>query len=381
MAFLLKRGKKWYAAWKDAGKNVVKATGISVKGKAEQKLAQMTAEAMEATAKQTTNLNNALDAVRKAADTLDLALRLPSIEDFLNKYTPTGKENNKKNYARAKERFLSYLKENKIKRIDSLAPSTCKGFLLNELERVSYGTVKHYKAMLGCALKSAELDNLIPYNPFARVSLSQLIPVGEKRASEREPFTKAEMAYMLENFPKIWKELILTSFLMGGQRIGDVVCLKWTAIDFNNNTILIYTFKTGKKLLMPIHPDLKEILVSKLGNNSEYIFPVEAQRYHRSNGCLSTEFTTMLKEHGILKVQNEVMKGDRRIVSKKSFHSIRHTVVSLLRSSNMFSADVAREIVGHDSEAVERAYFSLDSKIKVDVYNYLVQAIKKEGEP
>ena len=73
----------------------------------------------------------------------------------------------------------------------------------------------------------------------------------------------------------------------------------------------------------------------------------------------------MLQMLGIL---NEVgisdAKTGRRRVSQKSFHSIRHTVVTMIRESNEFSADMAREIVGHDSEEVERLYFtpSLDSK-------------------
>lgn len=381
MAFLLKRGKKWYAAWKDAGKNVVKATGISVKGKAEQKLAQMTADAMEATAKQTTNLSHALDAVRKAAETLSLSARIPSIKDYLTDFTPGGKANNISNYRRASARFIEYLGPDALKRLDTLLPSSCRNFLLDELQRVSYGTVKHYKSMLTCAFMRAVRDDLIPNNPFSRVSLHKLIPVGEKRATKREPFTREEMAYMLKTFPEQWRELILVSFLTGGQRMGDVATLQWEHIDFVSNTISFATSKTGKELSFPIHPILRSILESKLNNNSKFVFPAMAQRYNRSRGSLSCEFTTLLKSHGILTPKDSAQDGDRRIVSAKSFHSIRHTVVSLLRTSNLFSADVAREVVGHDSEAVERAYFTLDNSIKEKAFNYLLESVNKEGEP
>ena len=380
MAFLIKRGKKWIAVWKEHGKNIRKTTGISVKGNAEKKLAQITADAMEAAAKETTNLTTALDAVRNAAATLGEAAKIPSIKEYLENFKATGTLSNKRNYQRATKRLIAYLGGSAVKRLDTLTTSVCKDFLQEELKRVSYGTVKHYKAMLGCAFKQAEYDDLIPHNPFARVSLSKITPAEVKTSTKRLPFTKEEMIFLLHYFPDPWKDVILTSFLTGGQRIGDVVMLKWEMIDFCNNMITFDSMKTRKHLAFPMHPRLRAMLESRLGNNSDYVFPTMAKKYMHSNGALSNEFTSLLRAYGILQPKDKEHTGDRRTVPVKSFHSIRHTVVTLLRSSNLFSADVTREVVGHDSEEVERAYFTLDNAIKAQAFNYLLDSVKKEGE-
>lgn len=380
MAFIIQRKNRWFAVWRNEGRRVCKTTGIAVKGRAEKKLAQMTADAMEATAKQTTNLNNALDAVRKAADALDIKSRVPSIQDYFNNFEADGKKSNKKNFCFAKDRFLRFLGEAAVKRIDTLLPSTCREFLLEEAKRISYGTVKRYHAALSCAMTRALNDDLIPFNPFSRISIAKLIPASERRPMERLPFTREEMAFMLREFPLQWRELITVSFLTGGQRIGDMACLEWSSIDLKENTIALPEEKTGKLMKTPMHPILRALIDTKVNNNSNYVFPVMAQRYNRSKGCLSTEFTTLLKMHGIIEEEKKVLQGDRRNMAKKSFHSIRHTVVSILRSSTIFSADVTREIVGHKSDIVERMYFTLEDSMKAKAFSYLMAEIQKEGE-
>lgn len=380
MAYLKQRGNKWYAVWEQNGKRITKATGISVKGRAEKKLALLTAEAMESTAKNTATLSAALNAVRKASETLGLGATIPTIHEYLMNHTPNGKQNNIKNYHRARDRFIAHLGINASKRLHELTPSMIRDFYQAELKRVSYGTVKQYHSMLRAAFTYAVNDDYLPSNPFSKVSLPKLATDSTPRAQERKAFTAQELSYIVNNFPEHWRELVLTSFLTGGQRMGDVVLLKWESIDLPSNLITFSTMKTQKKLSIPIHPTLRTILISKQHNNSDYVFPALAQRYSRSKGTLSCEFTTLLKAHGILEESSDATTGDRRRVPEKSFHSIRHTVVSLMRSSNLFSADVTREVVGHDSEAVERAYFSLDNSIKVQAFNYLADTIKKAGE-
>ena len=67
-------------------------------------------------------------------------------------------------------------------------------------------------------------------------------------------------------------------------------------------------------------------------------------------------------------------------MSRKSFHSIRHTVVTMMRSSNMFTADLTRELVGHDSEEIERQYFTATLEAKGLGLAYLFDTITKSGK-
>lgn len=384
MAYLKQRGGKWYAVWRERGAKITKATNIPIKGAREEKLARATADAMEAAAKNPSMVASALNAVRATAELTGHAAQIPTTVDYFTTiYEPGGKEQSKLNSRRAFEKFLEFLGPDKVKPLDAIKPSTCKAFLKAQLERVSYGTVSRYQISIRAAYNSAVNDGLISKSPFAGLSLSKIAPADMERKTHRLPFTMQEMAYILTKFPKVWQDLVLTSFATGGQRLGDVVCLKWTNVDFTNKTVLFRTMKTGKRIIAPMVPQLEAMLRSRYIEGETHVFPFMAGTYMKGSGKVSTEFTALLRAAGIGVEEVFTKKGDRRRVSRKSFHSIRHTVVSGLRSSMMVSADLARAIVGHDSEAIEREYFTAASDDKLNGLLYLMNAVdaQKGGEP
>ena len=380
MAFLKKRGNVWFAVWREKGAKITKSTGIPVKGRREEKLALAAAESMEKTAKGQATLHVALDAVKATAELNGISSTMPTIKGYLESFQPNGRQQNAINYNRAVARFLDFLAEDANKRLDCLTPAQCRAFAKKELDRVAYGTVKHYVALLKAALNTAVQDDILLKNPFAFVSLAKIAPTNAPRATKRLPFTLSEMHFILTRFPKDWRDVCLTSFATGGQRIGDISLLRWESVDFYTNTITFDTMKTGKRISAPMVAPLRAMLKEREGNHKEYVFPEFATKYKRSKGCLSVAFTALLKAHGIIKEKPPV-EGARKPPSEKSFHSIRHTVVSLLRSSNLFTADLAREIVGHDSEAIERAYFTAAAEAKYNGLSYLMKAVKKGAEP
>ena len=191
---------------------------------------------------------------------------------------------------------------------------------------------------------------------------------------KRLPFTREELNIIFRQFPSPWRELAMTSFLTGGQRMGDICLLKWESIDFFRNRIHFRTMKTGKEIVAPIIPELRDLLV-KHQNDSEYVFPSMAQKYHRSPGSLSTNFSALLKTFGIIEDTPSVTKYERRTIARKSFHSLRHSVVSLLRTNSSFTPDLVREVVGHDSEAIERGYYTADQNSKAAALSYLYSQI------
>lgn len=373
MAYLKERAKKWYAVWRVNGCKVVKATGVAVKNTATKKMAQTIADALESAAKNTSTIDNAIDMVKTTAAALGFAQATRvSIYEFLNTYKAGGKEQSQRNYARAINRFFDYLAEDKMKPLDSLKPSRCEGFFKKECERVSYGTARHYISMLRAAFSSAHRDDLIRKNPFASLDIRR--SEVDKRKTKRLPFTPEEMHIIMTTFPQHWRELVMTSFLTGGQRLGDCCTLKWSSVDLQNGVISFSTGKTGRTISAPIVAPLRDLLESK-ERESEYVFPEMARRYNRRS-TLSVEFTSLLRAHGILPESDMPKQGDRRPVAQKSFHSIRHTVVSMLRSSAMFSADLTREIVGHSSEAIERAYYTAADDLKRQGLLYLANQTK-----
>ena len=373
MAYLKQRTNTWFAVWYDNGKKIVRSTGVKVGKAAEKRLAQSTADAMEAAAKKTSAVDAALDAVRASAEMLGHRSYMPSIKEYLENYKAGGKPSSVSNYKRAKDRLLEYLGATAALPLDKLKPSHCTDFLREELNRVSFGTVEYYLSMLRAAFNSAVRDDLIRKNPFSAIPLRK---IGNPDATKRLPFTAEEMHTIMTKFPTHWREVVMTSFLTGGQRLGDVCTLKWESINKKRNIITFRTGKTGKELLVPITPQLKALFDSK-PQSDEYVFPEMAAKYQRRS-TLSAQFTSLLKAYGIIEDSVKKLPGSRRNISKKSFHSIRHTVVSMLRSSMLFSADIAREIVGHDSEAIERAYFTASEEIKMQGLLYLAEQTKKQ---
>ena len=365
MAYLKLRNNVWFAVWREGGKKVVRSTKVQAKGKKEQKLAQVTAEAMEAAAKGGC-LSKALQAVRAVAETMGIGGEVPSVHDYLTDFKPGGKEQNASNYRRAARVFLEFLGAEAARPLDCLTPARCREFCMARLKEVSFGTVKHHISMLKAALNVAVMDELISRNPFCAFSLASLVPAAAPRATKRLPFTREEMRLLLTELPPLWRDVVLASFLTGGQRLGDICCLKWEHVDFVKGCVEFYTGKTGRLIQVPMVPVLRQMLLSRFVEDEEFVFPRMASQYVRCCSTLSTEFRGMLQMLGIRDDDkgNGNERTGRRSVAQKSFHSIRHTVVTMIRESNEFSADIAREIVGHDSEAVERMYFtpSLDAK-------------------
>ena len=380
MAYLKKRGNKWYAVWHDNGKAIVKATGIPVKGKKEEKLALQTAESMEAAAKGNISLSRALDAVRSVAQTIGMSNAVPITIDYFSNHKPVGGESNQLNSRHAFKTFLDFLGCKKVLRLDRITPAICQDYCRHRLTQVSFGTAKHNVAHIKTVFKAAVRDGYLDRNPFDSFSLASLSSSCQRQAIKRLPFTPQELNTIISTFPSPWPELTLTSLLTGGQRLGDICCLKWASVNFTSNIIAFNTQKTGKEIIVPMHPQLRALFQQREGNGSEYIFPEAACRYTRSKGSLSVEFTTLLKAHCILTSDNSQGEGNRRPLSQKSFHSIRHTVVTLLRSSNAFSADIARQIVGHDSEEIERQYFTASNDTKAQGIDYLFNSVQKGGE-
>ena len=151
--------------------------------------------------------------------------------------------------------------------------------------------------------------------------------------------------------------------LYTGQRIGDVSSLTWRQVDFPQRTIHFTTQKTGRHINLPMAKPLESCLLD-LPSSDDPEAPVFANAYNQTSNTLARQFSEILMEAGLAPKRNHGKHGKgrtaRRELAALSFHCLRHTATSLLKNAGV-SDVVAREIIGHDSEAVSRVYTHIES--------------------
>ncbi len=353
-------------------------------------LARQTAEAMEAAAKGETACSRALNAVRSAAATFGGAAQVASVRDYLASIPRTGTEHAEINRRRAFKLFIEHLGAASVRGIDTVTPAMCEAFIREKLKTVSKGTVEGYKVYLSAAFNRAvKVDAVLDRNPWQAVNVSRIAyAVNPERGldkTKRLPFTIGEIHTLVNELPAPWCDMVAVSWLACGLRLSDVCLLRWDSINWEQRYIYLLEKKTKSERFLPLTPELAARLLNireKQAEASEYVFPSMAHFYRA--GCqsyISTQFTALLRAHGIIPADTETKKdGKRHNVSPKSFHSIRHTVVSLLRADGAFTPDVVRDAVGHLSETVERGYFTGTSESRNRVGSFLESAITPARE-
>ena len=140
-----------------------------------------------------------------------------------------------------KGRLYKYFKAKKIKLVD-LKPKHIQDFFdLLFSEGLSGNTIKHYKANISKALKSAVITEIIDSNPATKL---EPIKVKEYTA---DYYTQDELLNLMEIIKTTPIELPVIIAGVYGLRREEVIGIKWNAIDFKDKTLTIrHTVGRGK---------------------------------------------------------------------------------------------------------------------------------------
>lgn len=104
-----------------------------------------------------------------------------------------------------------------------------------ETRTLSAKTILEHHRLIHTVLEQAVKESLIPFNPAARADL----PKAEKKAvAYFQPAQVAAIRDALEAEPLKWKT-ITHLLLITGARRGEILGLKWAAVDFGSNRIRI----------------------------------------------------------------------------------------------------------------------------------------------
>ncbi|MDD4017817.1 MAG: site-specific integrase [Kiritimatiellae bacterium] len=344
--------KYWIAHFTDKdGKRRVKSTKLTDRAKA-LKVAAAWEESFRA--------RNAVEHIRTAFNSLareiDPSAAVPTVKEYFKRWVEGhGGELAPRTLASYEQRlrqFGDFVGDDLS--IDMVKPSHALAFRGLIAENASAATanlaIKVLRAVFACAMN----EGVVMGNAFKLKAL-------DSDSVEKQAFTVPQVRRLLEVANPEWRSLILFA-LYTGQRLGDLVTLTWSQIDFNRKEILFRTEKTSRRMAIPACDTLwAHILTLKRGTPTAPLHPNAcALKDKHGIGLVSKDFTRLMVTAGLCAAKpnnkKREKKGDvSREVNPLTFHSLRHAAATWLRDAGV-SESLAMELIGHDSVSVDRSY-------------------------
>ena len=263
-----------------------------------------------------------------------------------------------RHYEDAVTKFLDFLGPQAQRSIEDVTRTQVSAFRDAQLSRTAAATANATLKTVRRIFRAARMDGHLLQDPSEGVKT-----VKNRASSDRRPFTLDELRAVLAVANDEWQSLIKFG-IYTGQRLGDLASLTWSQIDLSRDEIRLTARKTGKLLLIPIAAPLREHLLSLPGQDYPRA-PLHPkahgilQAQHGRVGTLSNQFSELLVDAGLRELQSHRSKGKgrsgRRAGQELSFHSLRHTSVSLLKDAGIPDA-VVMALVGHASAAISQRY-------------------------
>jgi integrase len=261
-------------------------------------------------------------------------------------------------YERTVGRFLKFLVDDAEKDLNEITKVRVTAFRDSRLGQAATRTANLDLKIIKMVFRSARLEGYLWQDPTEAVKT-----VKNREVLTRRPFSIDELRAILTVADEEWQSLIKFG-LYTGQRLSDLASLSWAQIDLERDEIRLTTRKTAKALLIPIAQPLREHLLG-MADDDDPKAPVHPRSFEIVNaqngrvGTLSNQFSDLLIAAGLRSPRTHQGRGigrdGKRTGMDTSFHSLRHTAVSLLRDAGIPDA-VVMALVGHESSAISQRY-------------------------
>ena len=263
-------------------------------------------------------------------------------------------------YRKAVDKIISYLGEVRAEEpIGPISRADLIGLRNTLAKEVSSATVNHDLIAIKAIFRTARQAGYIAEDPAELIK-----PVREFRdsspLSRRRPFTIPELQTLLATCDPEWQSMIKIGLYCGG-RLGDIALLRWVNIDLERNELRFEARKTGKQVLIPLVGALRTHIEGLPSSDDPraFLHPRAGASMERrsSSATISQRFGELLELAGLrpLKERRACGAGARRSFAPLSFHSLRHTAVSLLKDAGIPQATVM-ELVSHSSVEMSALY-------------------------
>ena len=218
-----------------------------------------------------------------------------------------------------------------------------KNDLLNE-KKLSKSRFNKYYRTLNFIIKYVYINELIDKNPMELVDKKSKIFKDKPNQTAMKYYSKQEIQKIL-NSATGWFKVFITTLLYTGMRTGESIALKWSDIDFLNNTITIQrnsrhgkvknTTKTGITNVIDMAEPVKQILLSYVNEapSLEWVFPnpKTLEPYWESKSIIKSYLKPLLKDLGI---------------EYKTLYATRHSFASVMVENNVPLTYVQKQL-GH----------------------------------
>ena len=228
----------------------------------------------------------------------------------------------------------------------------CLGFIdyLNGLQMANVTTAGYFRC-LNCALNMAVKEEVLPYNPIAKISSDQRIKIPE---STREFLTVDEFKKLIaaDCVNEATKRAYLFSCFCG-LRYSDIKALTWGDVvkDGEQYRVKIVMIKTQKTLYLPLSKEaLKWMPERGDAKDTDKVFSLPSQCY------LNVVLRTWAANSGLNK--------------HVTFHTARHTFATLELTAGAELYTVSK-LLGHTQVKTTQIYAKIIDKKKDEAVNRL----------
>jgi integrase len=365
MASIVKKptSKFWFAAFRDANGKQRRITT----GQTDDKKARTIADRLESTAKR----KGSSQRVRESFANLyrefyNEDLPTSPLREFVARWLSNRSRETSpatiSTYQKTAKRFLAFLGADADGELENITKTRITEYRNQLADKLAPATVNRDVKIVRMIFRQARLDGFILRDP------AEGIAVIKKRDSEkpRRPLTIPEIQSVLSVADPEWQSLIKFG-LYTGQRLADIASLTWSQVNLEQGEIRLVTRKTGKRILMPVTGPLRSH-IEQLPTSDNPSNPLHPRAYEvlRSQngrvGTLSNAFVDLMIQVGLRPPRTHKGTGKGREGQRQgtdiSFHSLRHSAVSILKDAGIPDS-VVMAFVGHSSAAMSARYTSV----------------------
>lgn len=225
-------------------------------------------------------------------------------------------------------------------------------------------TIREHYRWIHVVYEQARKEGLMQYNPADNATPPK---VKRKEAEYFEIETVLKIKECLEKEPFKWRMITLL-FIASGARRGEIMGLKWSKVNFEDNTIhidnnLLYTPdigvyedspKNGENRFVKIDPQIMALL-KEHRINQRMLFMRNGKRWKEDSFCFTQENGERMHPDSITDWLDKF--SNKHNLPHIHPHAFRHTYISILVANHVDFATIAK-LAGHKQVSTTENFYS-----------------------